>query len=177
MIGLAGRDVVVVGESIGGLVALAIGGRPDVGPVRAVLAADPPITTKKLLHVHSNFQQVIARTPEPAFLESFAFEILGIAGASVVDRIYYSVFDDLHLPARIVAGDYELFPLGPRLPIPILFDKVDQYVVERFYGHKVTVHRIENSGHLILIDRVDPCLTHIKALLAEIADRGGVAAK
>ena len=177
-VGLAGRDVVLVGESLGGLMALAIGGRPDAGPVRAVLAADPPITTKKLLHVHRNFQNVIAQTKEPAFLESFAFETLGIAGTSAEDRIYYSVFDDLHVPAKIVAGDRELFPLRARDDIAILFDKVDQSIVERFYGDKVTVHRIEDSGHLVLVDRVGPCLEHIKSLLADVvADREALAAK
>lgn len=164
-VALAGRDVVIVGESLGGLISLMIGGRDDCQMVRAVIAADPPITTKKLLHVHYAFIQSITEMSDPSFMKPFAFDALGIAPDVIGEKIYYKVFENLRVPSTVISGDRELFPLRQNNAISILFDSVDQFVVENFYKEKVEVKRIKNGGHLILVENVEECREHILNVL------------
>lgn len=163
--GLRDRQVVLVGESLGGLVALGIGGLPDPGPVVGVLAADPPLATKKLLNVHRNIQKFLIELPDHRFLKSMAFEVFGVTKDSAEDRIYYPVLDKLKVPAVILAGDLELFPPRDFRGVACLLDSVDRFILEQFYRDKVEVHQIRDSGHLLLVDRVGPSLGQIKTLL------------
>lgn len=161
------RPVVLVGESLGGLISLAIGGMSPCDPVVGVLAADPPMTTKKLLHVHNNLKKVIAIHADPRFLKSMAAEIFGDGPEGAVERIYYPVLGGLRVPATIVAGDLELFPRRELSGVPCLIDSLDRFVLNRFYGDKVEVRQIKNSGHLLLVDQIEPCREFIRAFLAK----------
>ncbi len=171
--GLADRDVMLVGESLGGLVALAIGGMADPGPVRAVFAADPPLTTRKLRNVHANLNKYLREYPEQAaFSKSLAFEVFGMSGEVIEERIYYPVIGRLKVPAMIVTGDQALYPHHARSAVACVIDEVDRFVLGEFYGDKVMVRQIEDGDHRLLTHRKPECLALIKAMLARIAQPG-----
>ena len=160
---LSGRDVVLVGESLGGLVALAIAGMsPD--PVRAVLAADPPLTTAKLWHVATAIGGAVARDPDNAFLRSFAEEIFGLGASTRTDRIYYSLLKDAQIPIHIVTGDLPLLPPRNVSGVPCLVDDVDRFVLANLYATQVQLHVVDNCGHLLLTDQRAACLDLIQRI-------------
>jgi pimeloyl-ACP methyl ester carboxylesterase len=165
---LAGRRVLLVGESVGGTIALAIAGKPDPGPVRAVFAADPPLTTAKQWLVHRNFRDYYARHPEHAYAPVFGRDFLGILPEGVEERVYSQVLGALKLPTVIAAGDVPLAP--PRNMDGLsttVWDEADSLALETTYPSKAEFVRLADSGHLLLVDAPDGCLAIIKGLLAE----------
>lgn len=160
---LPGRDVIVVGESLGGLVALAMAGMsPD--PIRAVLAAAPPLTTAKLWHVAASINGAIARNPESRFLKSLADEIFGLAPSANTDRIYYPLLERVRIPVHIATGDLPLLPPRSVKGLPCLLDDVDRFVLANLYSAQVKLHAIEDCGHLLLIDQRAQCLDLIRRI-------------
>ena len=107
---LAGRRVLLVGESVGATLALAIAGKPGPGPVRAVFAADPPLTTAKQWSVRRSFRDHYMRHPQHAYAVVLGRDFFGITPDGVEERIYYPVLGDLKVPAVIAAGDVPLAP-------------------------------------------------------------------
>ncbi len=173
-VGLADREVLLVGESLGGLVALTIAGLADPGPVRAVLAFDPPLATKKLRSTHSNLKKYMREHPaESAFIQSLAFEVFGMSGEAIEERIYYPVIGRLRVPAMIVTGDQALYPHHARSAVACLVDEVDRFVLGEFYADKVAVRQIEDGDHRLLTHRKPECLALIKEMLAQITATSG----
>ena len=168
-VNLSGRQVVVVGESLGGLVALAIAAQDDPEPVRAVVACDPPMTAAKLWNVAGNFRRLMAAQPDNVALKSFAFEAFGLKEASAVERNYYPLLDGLKIPVVVVTGDLPLLPPRNMQGVACLFDAVDQYIARRFYPDAIEVVEIAGCGHLLLIDAPDRCQAVIRDVLARYA--------
>jgi pimeloyl-ACP methyl ester carboxylesterase len=170
MAGLANRQVLLVGESLGGLLALTIAGLADRGPVRAVLAADPPLTTRKLRNVHANLTKYVRDNPEAAtFTKSLAFEVFGMSGQTIEERIYYPVIGRLKVPAMIVTGDQALYPRHERSAVACLVDDLDRFVLGEFYADKVAVRQIKDADHRLLTHSKPQCLALIKEMLAQVA--------
>lgn len=163
---LSGRNVLIVGESVGGTIALAIAGLRELGPVRAVFAADPPMTTAKLWSVARAFQEArFAASPE-GFVERFGRETFGLFDGGIEEIIYYPLIGALRTPAVIATGDIPLLPPRWLDGVTCLFDPVDHFVVETFYPGKVTVEQIHGCGHLLLIDAPSACRAIILRLLS-----------
>lgn len=152
------RRLFVLGESLGGLVALAMAGLQETDRVHGVIAADPPLTTAKLWHVAHAVRTALARAPHSAFMQSFAADIFGIATTQgTAERIYYPVLDRLRVPALILTGDIPLLPPRQTTSVPCVMDEVDRFVIERLYRGQVTVKTLHRSGHLVLFDAVSDC--------------------
>jgi len=164
---LPGRQLLLVGESLGGTVALAIGGQADPDWLRAVFAADPPVTTAKLWSVADNFRRVIASQPDNPFFARFGRDAFGITPDDIEEIIYYPLVGALRMAALIVTGDIRLLPPRRLNGVTCLFDPVDQFVVANLYPDKARIHRIANCGHLVLTDAKEECLGLIRELLAE----------
>lgn len=162
------RDIVLVGESLGGLVSIAMAGLSP-SPIRRVLAADPPLTTAKLWHVANAVGGAASRAPENAFLTSFANQIFGLDPHARSERIYYSLLDRARVPIHVATGDLPLLPPRATTGVPCVIDEVDRFVMERLYADKVDIHVLENCGHLVLADRRATCLDLIRRLLTEIS--------
>jgi len=154
---LSDRHVLLVGESLGGLVALAVGGKAGEGPIRGILAADPPLTTAKLWHVAANFRSASSRTPDNTFLNSLSHEVFGVSGDATYERIYYPLIGNLRVPTIIATGDVPLFPPRTLNGVACVFDEVDQFVVEHLYPGRARIHLVQNCGHLLLVDAEDQC--------------------
>lgn len=70
-----GRPVVVVGESLGGLVAMSLPDQPTF-PLKAVIAVDPPISTGELTQLHDVLARYLPHQPNP-YLAEVAWQIFG----------------------------------------------------------------------------------------------------
>ncbi|MBP6878991.1 MAG: alpha/beta hydrolase [Phenylobacterium sp.] len=160
---LSGRDVVVVGESLGGLVALVMAGMSPA-PIRAVLAVDPPLTTGKLWHVAASLLRAIDRDPDDQYLRSWVSAIFGMSPHGRGDRIYYPVLSGVSIPAHIVTGDLPLLPPRVVRGIPCVLDRVDRFVIENLYADQIRFHVIQDCGHLLLVDQTGPCLELIRRI-------------
>src|SRR5204862_8129963 len=86
---LAGRRVLLVGESAGGLVAMAVAGAADAGPVRAVLACDPSMTTAKQWRAAASFQDLYRRESDNAVARQYGRDTFGVSPDGVEEIIYY----------------------------------------------------------------------------------------
>lgn len=162
-----GRQVLLVGESLGGTIALAIGGQADPSWLRAVFAADPPLTTAKLWSVINRFRRLVAEAADNPFVNRLGRDAFGIMPDSVDERIYYPLVGALRVPALIATGDLALLPPRTVAGLTCLFDPVDEFVVAQLYPGKAPVHHLANCGHLLLIDAKERCLELIRGLIAE----------
>ena len=152
-------DAVVVGESVGGLIALALAGRG----FRAV-AIDPPLTTQKQWAVQYAVRTQTARLlPE----DPFHAHIEGLLGVmrdgSLQERVYYPLLNRITAPVDIITGDVPLWPYrGAGLNAACCIDDVDRYVLA---AHPmVKLHEIDGP-HALMDSRPAACRKVIEAAL------------
>jgi pimeloyl-ACP methyl ester carboxylesterase len=159
------RRVFLVGESIGGTVALAIGGLAEPSWLCGLFLADPPLTTGKLWNVANEFRLALAQQPDQPFLARFARDAFGISEDGIDDIRYYDLFEDLRTPALIAYGDAAAAPqIEPRSSTTV-FDEANRVILERRYPEKVKTLQVTNCGHLLLVDAEDQCLELITEML------------
>ncbi|MHB1206351.1 MAG: alpha/beta fold hydrolase [Rhodospirillaceae bacterium] len=147
---LAPRPVVIVGESLGGLIGIAAGNQPPSN-LAAVAALDPPLSTAGLWPVIDHIRLWLNLHPRDAFLRDFAFEIFGVGPDTDIaqDRRYHEYFENLAVPALVLAGDQ---PLGRRRPVqtpPSLIGEVDREVLRALTSTRFRFEIFPNAGHLI----------------------------
>lgn len=118
------RDALVVGESLGGLIALELATRG----FRAV-AFEPPLSTAKLWTLHDAVTERLGRNPGVSWLAPYVEAVFGVSpNREIIERDRWGLLDRLPAPTDIVAGDV---PLGPRRrlkdgePIPTVLDDAD----------------------------------------------------
>jgi pimeloyl-ACP methyl ester carboxylesterase len=167
---LSNRRVLIVGESLGGTVALAIGGAAS-GPVAAVFAADPPMTTAKLWNAGSALRPRMGASAEPTLADRLGRDAFGLIPGGCEELIYYPVVGALAVPAVIATGDVPLHPPRRSQGVPCMFDAVDRFVIETFYPGKAQLRQIANCGHVVLSDAPEACRDIIVTMLADISPR------
>lgn len=144
-------DAVLVGESLGGLVAMAFADR-----ARAVVAIDPPLTTLKQAGLRHLLRQRLAEAPGNKHLHAFVWDAFGIALDRAEERDYR---DRLARGAHVITGTVKA--LGGRYA-PSLLDAADEALILQ---RGLLLHRVEGAGHLILhpefSDRTAPLLRSI----------------
>lgn len=91
---LKGRDVVVLGLSVGGLAALGL----RAAHVRRLVVVEPPLLTDGLWPLE------IVREQAPAGHDDFLWQVLGIAADRIEPRDYSGLLANLRLPARALVG-------------------------------------------------------------------------
>lgn len=158
---LAQRRVVVIGESIGGVVAAALGDG-SVPQVCGVIAADPPLATAKQWPVQMSFSPLLAKAPEAAFIHQFAADVFGImAGGRIEERTYYDHVRSLSVPALILTGDVPLWPRESKADVPCLLDDADLHIIGSFGNRHIAVEKIKDRGHLLLFKASEDCRARI----------------
>jgi pimeloyl-ACP methyl ester carboxylesterase len=168
------RRVLLVGESFGGTIALSMAGQQDIGPIRAVFAADPPLTTAKQWRVHENFRTYIAKTPQHTYAPILSRDFFGTMPDGVAERIYYPLLGALKVPTLIASGDVPLQPPRSMYAIANVIDDVDRFVMATYYADKVRYAQLNGGGHLLMVWAKAQCLAIIRQLLAEhVAPKDG----
>ena len=164
----SGRDIVLVGESMGGLIALRAALDPRLNILGLVLA-DPPLTCSKQWALRATMRQmaqqgrshkVMAELSEPFFGMSEAGEVIG-------ERHYYRLLDELQLPCLVLTGTEPLFPARQaEYRVPCCLDEFDLYLLRRLYPDRVSIRRIEDCGHTLLVEQPQASAEAIRGFIA-----------
>lgn len=163
---LGRRPLYLIGESFGGLVALAMA--PQLADVAGVALIDPPFTTAKQWHVGQACRDLLGQKP-PHFLRRFCEESLGFdaEGMVVKDLVYYGLLDAVRAPVLAITGTEKLgLPRPLHTAIPCCMDETDLFVLERLYGAKVAVHREAGADHILLRRSPERCLEIMRERLS-----------
>lgn len=163
------RPVILVGESLGGLIALKLGAGSGMD-IRHVIAFDPPLTTSKLWSAQANIQRLSEHRELSPFEKELTRQIFGvtIGAPEIEERIYYDVVDRCRVGATIVTGDNPLFPPRPNAGSPCLFDAVDRYVVQRLKPD-ISIRTVAGAGHALLSGSADACQPIIEDIIGRCA--------
>ncbi len=165
-----GRDAVLVGESMGGLIALrtALDQRLNIS---ALVLADPPLTCSKQWALRATMRQMaregrsiraMADLSEPMFGMSETGEVIG-------ERHYYRLLDELQMPCLVLTGSEPLFPARTaEIRVPCCLDEFDLYLLRRLYPDRVSIRRIEDCGHTLLVEKPEACADAIRSFIAEL---------
>lgn len=160
-------EAVVVGESLGGLVALKMAAHG----YRAI-AVDPPLSTAKLWVLHSLLPNVVARNAENApWFADMVDAIFGVRQDEPVRSMnYWPLLDEVTAPVHVIAASE---PLWPRRTItlvpentPSVLDEVDAYNLAR---HPNVRFRLLPGPHTLLTEAVEATHPALLEILAEIS--------
>ena len=156
-----GRPVLIVGESISGVIALRAAADPRIN-LRWLALIDPPMTTAKQWHIRINAQHAM-RKDASAFRRLFSATMFGVyEGERQEERIYYDLLQDLTVPCLILTGDLPLQPQRPMTEgVMCCLDATDLWAIQRFYLGKTLLARVKNAGHTVLVDQAGACVQTI----------------
>jgi pimeloyl-ACP methyl ester carboxylesterase len=154
-------EALIVGESFGGLIALAMAGCG----YRAV-AVDPPLTTQKQWAVQYGVRTILARLPADHAAHDHAANVLGVMpDGTNEERVYYPLLDALKAPVDLVTGSVPLWPYrGAGLDRACCLDGVDRFILARY--PMVTLREVRGS-HVLLDTNPEACRAVIVAAQAE----------
>ncbi len=138
------RPVLVLGASVGGLVALGL-----TSPlVRAALVVDPPLVMEKLWPLLPFLNWKLSEPQADEALRDFVGGVFGLTGAGVEPRDYRGMLDRLRFPVRVVVGDEPLLPPRNLERLPSLVDAPERELIARHAGMRL--HVAPTCGHNIL---------------------------
>jgi pimeloyl-ACP methyl ester carboxylesterase len=134
-----GRRVVLVGLSVGALVALGV---RSPGVVR-VVAVEPPLVMEKLWPMA---QALRARWRDDPAARPVIEAVFGVTAAGAEPRRYLDLFDGAP-PAEVVLGEVPLYPQRPLERFPSFVDAPERAWLAARPG--VTLHVATGAGHNI----------------------------
>jgi pimeloyl-ACP methyl ester carboxylesterase len=145
----ATRRVVIVGDSFGGLIGIALGNHPPAN-FAGVVALDPLLSTAKQWSILDLMPKILDGQPAGSFRPMFASEIMGMTAAQAVDRRYHHYLEGVLVPALVLAGSE---PLGQRRAVvgPSLLDEEDRAMLRASARIKFGV--IPDVGHQLVLQR------------------------
>ncbi|MGE3335292.1 MAG: alpha/beta fold hydrolase [Rhodospirillaceae bacterium] len=141
------RRVVIVGDSFGGLLGVALGNSPPPNLAGAV-ALDPLLATAKQWSIMDLIPRVLEGQPEGSFRRAFAANVMGMAQSPPEDRRYYHYIEGVRVPAIVLAGAEAL---GVRRDVtgPSLLDDDDR----AFLTARLKLAVIPGVGHQLVLQR------------------------
>jgi pimeloyl-ACP methyl ester carboxylesterase len=135
-----GRPVVLVGLSVGALVALAVR-RPQV---RRILALEPPLVMSKLWPMEAVLRRRWREDPQARpFIEA----VFGVTGAGREERTWFDLFGRDAPPIDVVVGGAPLYPVRDAERFPSFVDGPERAWIAGRPG--VTLHVAPDAGHNI----------------------------
>ncbi len=153
---LADRRVVFAGESLGGLIGLAVGSY-KIPCLHSVMAFDPFFTTRKLWPIHRQTADAWPIPSAPLLLD----RIFGAGSGPAEERDYRPVLQNLVVPATVVTGDIPLFPERDLDRSPCLMDEEDCAAVDASSASLIRLR----GGHRLLEECPDPCAELLNQLI------------
>ena len=145
----AGRRVVIVGDSFGGLIGIALGSRPPAN-FAGVVALDPLLSTAKQWFIQDLMPRILEGQPPGSFRPTFAANIMGMGAGPAEDRRYHHYLDEVKVPALVLAGSEAL---GQRRAVaaPSLLDDDDRRLLRESARVKFGV--IPEAGHQLVLQQ------------------------
>jgi pimeloyl-ACP methyl ester carboxylesterase len=158
------RDAVVVGESLGGIVAL----KMAADGYRAV-AVDPPLSTAKLWTLHFALGVLLKRNTRRLWMAPFVEAFFGYrVDGALEERNYWPLLDELVQPVHVIAAGVPLWPTRPMeliaATMPSVLDEADGYHLSR---HPMVRYRQIEGPHTLLTERTEDMRPVLLEILAE----------
>ena len=154
----ANRTLVMMGLSIGALVALAA----RSANIRWVIAIEPPLSTAKLWPMIDGLKALWVKEPSS---RAFVTNIFGVSDEGVADIQYRDLFDG-HVPVEVVVGDVPLHPKRNLPRYPSFIDAEDRAWLASRPG--VTVSEAPGAGHNIHVFAAPFLLQRTRAVQAAV---------
>jgi pimeloyl-ACP methyl ester carboxylesterase len=148
---------VIVGDSFGGLLGVALGNNPPANLAGAV-SMDSLLSTAKQWSIQDLLPRVLDGQPEGSFRRLFATNVMGMGGAKVEDQNYRHYIEGARIPILMLAGDV---PLGERRDVqhPSLLDEDDRV----FLRTRGVLGVIPGAGHQLVHQRPQETFEAAKA--------------
>jgi hypothetical protein len=147
-----GRPAIVIGASIGALVAMSL----RSPTLRGVVLLEPPLQTGALWPLQPTFRQMAAARPSDTALRDFLWAIFGFSRRELRNRDYRPLLGHLDTPGWAVFGGQPLMPERAYELVPSLVDEPDRALLAAHpklrtaviagVGHNVPGHAI---GHVV----------------------------
>lgn len=135
-----GRRVVVVGLSMGGLVALSL----QAEPVGGIIACDPPLSTDRLWPLIDMFRGNLADQATSPDLCKWITNLFGLTLTDVANVDYRPLLDALRFKVDIIIGGVPLEPARPLDAQPGLMTQEDRAFV---IAHPMVRSLVVPGGH------------------------------
>lgn len=141
------RRVVIVGDSFGGLLGVALGNHPPDN-LAGVVSMDSLLSTAKQWSIQDLLPKVLDGQPEGSFRRLFATNVMGMGGGEAEDRNYRAYIDGVKVPVLMLAGEV---PLGQRRDVawPSLLDDEDRV----FLRGRSLLEVIPGVGHQLVVQK------------------------
>ena len=138
-----GRPVVLLGVSIGAVVALGV----RAANVARIVAIEPPLRTGGLWPVVAPLREALGKTHDRLF-HDLAFQTYGVGPQEVEDRNYLGVLRGLRAPVDVVLGETPLEPERPVDRFPSLVGAAERR--ELAGNPRVRLHVAPGAGHNVV---------------------------
>jgi len=159
------RDALIVGESLGGLVALKM-----AATGYRVVAIEPPLSTAKLWVLRYVLQQALEQDPKTSWMGPFVESLFGVAAGKAPQSLnYWPLLDEATAPVDIIAATEPLWPMRSihltPATTPSVLDEVDAYHLRR---HANVRFRTLDGPHTLLTESPDACRQALLEIIAEL---------
>lgn len=134
----AGRPVVLVGLSVGALVALGV----RSPRVRRIIALEPPLVMSKLWPMAEVLR---GRWRDDPTSRTFIEAVFGVTGAGQEARTYFDLFDREPPPIDVMVGETPLYPQRALDRFPSFVDEPERAWLAARPG--VSLHVAPGAGH------------------------------
>jgi pimeloyl-ACP methyl ester carboxylesterase len=159
-----GREVIICGSSLGGLVGLAV----SAPNLRAVVALDPPFRTAKQWRLIERFRSVEA-SQLTDFDRLLLWNVFGISETLIEDRNYMAVLQGLRTRALCFLGGLPLMPPRVTSVDPSMVDEPERAALE---AHPlVEVRVLPGVGHNIVAEAGPPVVAALRAAIVAVKSR------
>lgn len=155
-----GRDVVICGVSLGGLIALGLRS-PNV---RGVLALDPPLSVEPGSPLARSLARVLTEAPDSAAAAETLWTIFGVGSDRQETRSYHALLEGLRTPTVVLAGDPTAVRDGPHEDG--LAGVLSDGDLEAFRAAGVEARRLPGVGHQIAIGGAGEIVAALRRLVA-----------
>ena len=156
------RRVVIVGDSFGGLLGVALGNDPPANLV-GVVSMDSLLSTAKQWSIQDLLPKVLDGQPEGSFRRQFATNVMGMGGEETEDRSYRFYVEGVRVPVLMLTGD---IALGERRDVawPSLLDEEDR----EFLRARSRLAVISGVGHQLVVQKPQETLAAAQAFVGEL---------
>ncbi len=171
---LGARKLVIVGESLGGLVALSLGADPPPNLI-AVISADPPLRPARRPSFEADIRAIMLRQATDQLLRAVPIGALGIrAESTIASADHYHLLTRARVPTLVVTGDdaHNDSPVGKRYPR--VLDHGTLAEISATPPANVSVAVVPRAGHMVLTDAPTECFALLQHHLTQ-ASAGGTA--
>ena len=155
------RPTIVIGASIGALVALSM--KSEL--IKGIVLLEPPLQTEKLWCLVDSFRAKLMASPRDGGLREFLWNVFGISETALENRDYRPLLDGLSVPGWAAFGGLPLMPPRPIETLPSLVDEPERALIRDNKLLKVEI--VPTVGHNV----PGQAISYVRRYTQDLIDR------